>query len=70
MSHRLTFADVECPTYDIETLHVEMFGPVLSIACFDTEEEAITLANDSEFGLGSGLFTENLARALRISQQI
>lgn len=61
---------VECPTYDIETLHVEMFGPVLSIACFDTEEEAITLANDSEFGLGSGLFTENLARALRISQQI
>lgn len=61
---------VECPTYDIETLHVEMFGPVLSVACFDTEEEAIALANDSEFGLGSGLFTENLARAMRVSQQI
>ncbi|PYF84334.1 aldehyde dehydrogenase (NAD+) [Marinomonas alcarazii] len=61
---------VECPTHDIETLHVELFGPVLSIACFDSEEEAITLANNSEFGLGSGLFTENLARAMRVSQQI
>jgi aldehyde dehydrogenase (NAD+) len=61
---------VECPNYDIETLHVELFGPVLSIACFDTEEEAIALANDSEFGLGSGVFTENLARAMRVSQRI
>ncbi|BFM49719.1 aldehyde dehydrogenase [Marinomonas sp. THO17] len=61
---------VECPHAEIDTLHVEMFGPVMSIACFDTEEEAIALANDSEFGLGSGLFTENLAKALRVSQQI
>lgn len=61
---------VECPNYDIETLHVELFGPVLSIAYFDSEEEAITLANNSEFGLGSGIFTENLARAMRVSQQI
>lgn len=61
---------VECPNTEVETLHVEMFGPVMSIACFDTEEEAIALANDSEFGLGSGLFTENLAKALRVSQQI
>ncbi|TDO95333.1 aldehyde dehydrogenase [Marinomonas balearica] len=61
---------VECPTDDIETLKVEMFGPVLSIACFDSEEEAIVLANDSQFGLGSGLFTENLSRAMRVSQKI
>lgn len=61
---------VECPNTEVETLHVEMFGPVMSLACFDTEEEAIALANDSEFGLGSGLFTENLAKALRVSQKI
>jgi aldehyde dehydrogenase (NAD+) len=61
---------VECPHHDIETLNIEMFGPVLSIACFDTEEEAIAVANDSKFGLGSGVFTENLARAMRVSQQI
>lgn len=61
---------VECHNTEVETLHLEMFGPVMSIACFDTEEEAIALANDSEFGLGSGLFTENLAKALRVSQQI
>ncbi|RDL45580.1 carnitine dehydratase [Marinomonas piezotolerans] len=61
---------VECPNTEIETLHVELFGPVMSIACFDTEEEAIALANASEFGLGSGLFTENLSKALRVSQKI
>ncbi|WCN09620.1 aldehyde dehydrogenase [Marinomonas mediterranea] len=61
---------VECPHNDIETLTVEMFGPVMSIVCFDSEEEAITLANASKFGLGSGLFTENLARAMRVSQKI
>ncbi|CAM3535169.1 NAD/NADP-dependent betaine aldehyde dehydrogenase [Vibrio aerogenes CECT 7868] len=61
---------VECPHNDIETLKVEMFGPVMSLMIFDEEEEAVSLANDSEFGLGSGLFTENLARAMRVSQRI
>ena len=61
---------VECPDFETVTLKAELFGPVMSIACFDTEEEAIALANDSEFGLGSGVFTENLSKALRVSQQI
>lgn len=61
---------VECPDFETLTLKAELFGPVMSIACFDTEEEAIALANDSEFGLGSGVFTENLSKALRVSQQI
>jgi len=61
---------VECHNHETETLKAELFGPVMSVACFDTEEEAIALANDSEFGLGSGVFTENLAKALRVSQQI
>lgn len=61
---------VECPHTDIETQAVEMFGPVMSLVAFDTEEEAIAMANDSVYGLGSGVFTQNLARAHRVSQQI
>lgn len=61
---------VECGSADTETLKVEMFGPVMSLLPFDTEEEAIALANDSLFGLGSGVFTQNLARAHRVSRRI
>ncbi len=61
---------VECPHTDIETQKIEMFGPVMSLVAFDTEEEAIAMANDSVYGLGSGVFTQNLARAHRVSQQI
>lgn len=61
---------VECPNGEIETLKVEMFGPVMSLLAFDTEEEAIALANDSVYGLGSGVFTQNLARAHRVSKRI
>jgi len=61
---------VECPNNSIETLKEEMFGPVMSLVPFDTEEEAINFANDSEFGLGSGVFTQNLARAHRVSERI
>lgn len=61
---------VECPNDQIETLKVEMFGPVMSIVPFDTEAEAIAMANDSVFGLGSGIFTQNLARAHRVSKKL
>ena len=61
---------VECSGPDAETLKVEMFGPVMSLLPFDTEDEAIALANDTPFGLGSGLFTQNIARAHRVSARI
>ena len=61
---------VECPNDQIETLKVEMFGPVMSIVPFDTEEEVIVMANDSVFGLGSGVFTQNLARGHRVSKKL
>ncbi|QFT72680.1 aldehyde dehydrogenase [Ruegeria sp. THAF33] len=61
---------VECSNPETETLKVEMFGPVMSLLPFDTEEEAIALANDSLFGLGSGVFTENVARAHRVSSRL
>ncbi|MFK7835495.1 MAG: aldehyde dehydrogenase [Sulfitobacter sp.] len=61
---------VECPDTEIETLKVEMFGPVMSLLPFDTEEEAIAIANATPFGLGSGVFTQNLARAHRVSKRL
>lgn len=61
---------VQCPHASIETLKVEMFGPVMSLVPFDTEEEVIKLANDSDYGLGSGVFTQNVARAHRVSSRL
>jgi len=61
---------VECMGPETETLKVEMFGPVMSLLAFDTEEEAIALANSTDYGLGSGIFTENLARAHRVSKRL
>ncbi len=61
---------IYCPNRNIETLKVEMFGPVISLIEFNNEDEAIELANDSEYGLGSGLFTKDLSRAHRVSKEI
>ncbi|MGF3056015.1 NAD-dependent succinate-semialdehyde dehydrogenase [Microbacterium sp. YY-01] len=49
-----------------EILREEIFGPVLAIATFDTEDEAVQLANNTEYGLVSYVFTENLARGHRM----
>ena len=61
---------VECNEHNVETLNVELFGPVMSLIPFDTEEEAIALANSTPFGLGSGVFTQDLARAHRVSARL
>jgi len=48
----------------------EVFGPVLSIIPFATEEEAIALANDTIYGLGAIIFTKNKIRAQRVASQL
>ncbi len=48
----------------------EVFGPFATILTFDTEEEAISMANDTQFGLVAYLWTENVARALRVSEAL
>ena len=48
----------------------ETFGPTLPIATFSTEEEAIRLANDSEFGLTASVWTRDRARGERVAQKI
>lgn len=51
-------------------LQEEFFGPVLSVVTFDTEEQALALANETEFGLASGVFTRSLTRAHRMIRGI
>ena len=48
----------------------EVFGPVLAIIPFDTEEDAIRIGNDTRYGLAAGVWTTNLSRALRVSREI
>lgn len=48
----------------------EIFGPVLAVQTFSSEEEALHLANDSDFGLSAGVWTSNLNRAMRLSKGI
>ncbi|KAJ4988551.1 aldehyde dehydrogenase [Stagonosporopsis vannaccii] len=48
----------------------EIFGPVLTVKTFRTEEEAIELANDTEYGLASCIYTTDLTRALRVSSKV
>lgn len=61
---------VECTQPETQTLKTEMFGPVMSLYPFETEAEAIALANETDYGLGSGIFTNDLARAHRVSARI
>ena len=48
----------------------EVFGPVLSVIRFGDEAEAISIANDTEFGLAAGIWTTDLQRAIRVSRQL
>ena len=48
----------------------EVFGPVLSIIPFDTEEEAIAIGNDIVYGLAAGVWTSDIGRALRMSEKL
>lgn len=57
---------LDCDGTDASALAEEFFGPVLSVVAFDTEAEALALANDTPFGLAAGVFTRDLARGHRM----
>ncbi|MDF2436022.1 MAG: 2-hydroxymuconic semialdehyde dehydrogenase [Bacteroidota bacterium] len=61
---------IEGLTADCRTNQEEIFGPVVTIMPFDTEEEALKHANSTQYGLASILWTENLTRAHRIANQL
>lgn len=61
------FADV---SDDMTIVKEEIFGPVVVVSKFSTEEEALTKANDSSYGLGAAIFTENISKAHRLASEI
>ncbi len=61
---------IECENHNLPTAENELFGPVLSVMKFDTEEEIIKKMNDNQYGLSSGIYTKDLARGFRVSKAI
>ncbi|WP_295362485.1 aldehyde dehydrogenase family protein [uncultured Pseudoramibacter sp.] len=57
-------------TNDMRVAQEEIFGPVAVVIRFKTEEEVIAMANDSEYGLGGGVWTHDITRALRVARKI
>jgi betaine-aldehyde dehydrogenase len=53
-------------TDEMSIVREEIFGPVMTVLAFDSEEEVVARANATEFGLAAGVFTQDLARAHRV----
>lgn len=58
------------PKDDARIYREEIFGPVITLRTFKTEEEVIKMANDTEFGLSSYVYTASIPRALRVAKQL
>ena len=61
---------IECENHNLPTAENELFGPVLSVMKFETEQDAINQMNDNQYGLSSGIYTTNLGRAMRVSKAV
>ena len=61
---------IECENHNLPTAENELFGPVLSVMKFETEQDAINKMNDNQYGLSSGIYTTNLGRAMRVSKAV
>jgi len=57
-------------TKDMDLYYTESFGPSVSLLTFSTEEEALEIANDTEYGLASAIFTRDLFTGLRMAKQL
>jgi (Z)-2-((N-methylformamido)methylene)-5-hydroxybutyrolactone dehydrogenase len=55
---------------DMRIAQEEIFGPVLSVIPFRTEDEAVEIANRTEYGLGAGVWTTNVQRAIRVAHRV
>jgi len=57
-------------TNDMRIAQEEIFGPVLAVIPFEDEEEAIDIANDVDFGLAAGIWTNDIGRTFRMSEKL
>jgi succinate-semialdehyde dehydrogenase/glutarate-semialdehyde dehydrogenase len=57
-------------THDMRIMREEIFGPVLPIIVVDSEDEAVTLANDSDFGLGASVWTSDRSKGERFAREL
>lgn len=67
---RMGVVVVEDVTKDMDIYKTESFGPTVSLFVVSSDDEAIELANDTEYGLSASVFTENLARGLSVAKRI
>ena len=61
---------LDCSSVRAPCVDIELFGPVLSVLSFTDEKEALAMANDTPYGLASGVFTQNISRAHRLCRKI
>ena len=61
---------IACKSQKMRIVDTELFGPVLSVLRFSSEEQVIDLANDTKYGLAAGIFTKNSARSLRVAKAV
>ena len=61
---------IECENHNLPTAENELFGPVLSVMQFNSEDEVIEKMNDNKYGLSSGIYTKDINRGLRVSNSI
>jgi acyl-CoA reductase-like NAD-dependent aldehyde dehydrogenase len=61
---------LDCAESIVACVQEEIFGPVLSVLQFETDSQALAIANDSEYGLASGVFTKDIGRAHRFVRSL
>ncbi len=61
---------VSCPDQSMSIVDTELFGPVLAVQRFKTEDEVVALANDTKHGLAAGIFTRDSARSMRMAKRV
>jgi len=69
-AYRIRPLIVQNVTKEMEIYYTESFGPSVSLIAIDSDEEAIEIANDTEYGLSGAVFTESLGRGLKIAKEV